>query len=82
MLPYAVRLFPYMQAVRFLTDYLNGDTYYQTQYAEHNYVRALAQYRLYQEVGKAVPEMQAFISKEIDKVYSPWGTQGSTERKI
>ena len=82
MLTYAVRLFPYMQAVRFLTDYLNGDTYYQTQYAEHNYVRTLAQYRLYQEVGKAVPEMQAFISKEIDKVYSPWGTQGSTERKI
>lgn len=27
-LPYAAKLFPYMQAVRFLTDYINGDTYY------------------------------------------------------
>lgn len=29
-LPYAAKLFPYMQAVRFLADYLNGDTYYKT----------------------------------------------------
>ena len=64
MLPYAVRLFPYMQAVRFLTDYL--DSYYQIQYAEHNYVRTLAQYRLYQEVCKAEPEIQAFITEEIE----------------
>ena len=65
MLPYAVRLFPYMQAVRFLTDYLNGDSYYQTAYAEHNYVRTLAQYRLYQEVCKAEPEMCEFIKTQI-----------------
>jgi Ser/Thr protein kinase RdoA (MazF antagonist) len=66
MLPYAVRLFPYMQAVRFLTDYLNGDSYYQIQYAEHNYVRTLAQYRLYQEVCKAEPEMCEFIKTQIN----------------
>ncbi len=35
--------FAYMQAVRFLTDYLNGDTYFKTQYPEHNLVRAKAQ---------------------------------------
>lgn len=28
MLPWAAQLFPYMQSVRFLTDYINGDTYY------------------------------------------------------
>ena len=66
MLPYAVRLFPYMQAVRFLTDYLNGDSYYRTAYAEHNYVRTLAQYRLYQEVSKAEPEMCEFIKTQIN----------------
>ena len=27
-LPYAAALFPYMQCVRFLADYINGDTYY------------------------------------------------------
>ena len=66
MLPYAARLFPYMQAVRFLTDYLNGDSYYQTQYAEHNYVRTLAQYKLYQEASKAEPEMCEFIKTQIN----------------
>jgi hypothetical protein len=29
----------YMQAVRFLTDYLNGDTYYKTNYPEQNLFR-------------------------------------------
>ena len=65
MLPYAVKLFPYMQAVRFLTDYINGDTYYQIKYPEHNYVRTLAQYKLYQEVKKAEPEMKAYIASLI-----------------
>ncbi len=62
MLPYAVKLFPYMQAVRFLADYINGDTYYQIKYPEHNYVRTLAQYKLYTEAKAAVPEMQAYIA--------------------
>ena len=46
MLPYAARLFPYMQAVRFLTDYINGDVYYKTAYPEHNLVRTRAQLAL------------------------------------
>lgn len=29
-LPYAAALFPYMQCVRFLADYINGDTYYKS----------------------------------------------------
>jgi Ser/Thr protein kinase RdoA (MazF antagonist) len=31
-LPYAAALFPYMQCVRFLADYINGDTYYKIKY--------------------------------------------------
>lgn len=46
MLPYAARLFPYMQAVRFLADYINGDTYYKTAYPDHNLVRTRAQLAL------------------------------------
>mgnify|MGYP000006696714 FL=1 len=61
MLPYAVTLFPYMQAVRFLADYINGDTYYQIRYPEHNYVRTLAQYRLYEEAKAAVPAMKEYM---------------------
>jgi len=49
-LPYAVALFPYMQCVRFLTDYLNGDVYYKTQYATHNKVRAYNQFTYFKQV--------------------------------
>ena len=61
MLPYAATLFPYMQAVRFLADYINGDTYYKTKYEGHNLVRTKAQYKLYLEAKAAVPEMKAYI---------------------
>ncbi|HEX7367738.1 MAG TPA: aminoglycoside phosphotransferase family protein [Pelobium sp.] len=47
---YAVFLFPYMQAVRFLTDYLQGDAYYKTAYPEHNLVRTKAQFKLFKEL--------------------------------
>ena len=50
LLPYAARLFPYMQAVRFFADYINGDTYYKIKYPEHNMVRTRAQWRLFEEV--------------------------------
>lgn len=36
----------YMQALRFLTDYLNNDIYYGAKYPEHNLVRAQNQLRL------------------------------------
>ena len=45
-LPYAAERFAYMQTVRFLTDYLNGDTYYRTAYPDHNLIRARAQFKL------------------------------------
>lgn len=60
-LPYAATLFPYMQAVRFLADYINGDTYYHTQYKEHNLVRTRAQYKLYTSAKAAVPAMKEYI---------------------
>lgn len=47
-LPYAAKLFPYMQTVRFLADYINGDTYYKIQYPEHNLVRTKAQWKLFE----------------------------------
>jgi hypothetical protein len=40
------------QAMRFLTDYLNGDTYYKIAYPLHNLVRTKAQVR-YLEVLEA-----------------------------
>lgn len=51
-LPYAAERFAYMQAVRFLIDYLNGDTYYHIAYQEHNLVRARAQFKLLQSIER------------------------------
>jgi hypothetical protein len=43
---YSGKFMIYMQAVRFLADYLNGDIYYTTSYFEHNLVRTQNQLRL------------------------------------
>ncbi len=62
-LPYAVALFPFMQCVRFLTDYINGDVYFKTKYAEHNYVRSRNQLLLYRDVCRHDQMMNEFIKK-------------------
>ncbi len=46
MLVQSCRLLTYLMAIRFLTDYLNGDIYYKTAYPKHNLVRAVNQYHL------------------------------------
>jgi thiamine kinase-like enzyme len=43
---YAGIIMIYMQALRFLSDYLNGDIYYKTEYSEQNFNRALNQFIL------------------------------------
>ena len=64
-LPYAAALFPYMQAVRFLTDYINGDTYYKIKYPDHNLVRTRNQFKLLQSVEAHTPEMKEFIAGKL-----------------
>ena len=62
-LPYAAERFAYMQAIRFLADYLNGDTYYKIQYPEHNLVRTRAQFKLLQSIDQHLDEMKAVVDK-------------------
>jgi Ser/Thr protein kinase RdoA (MazF antagonist) len=61
LLPYGCTRMSFMQAVRFYVDYLNGDTYYQIAYPEHNLVRTKAQIRLFVEQENAKPQMQQII---------------------
>ena len=60
-LPYAACLFPFMQAVRFFADYINGDTYYKIKYPEHNLVRTRNQMALYRSALAKVPQMKAWL---------------------
>ena len=61
-LPYGAQRFAFMQAVRFLADYINGDTYYKVRYPEHNLVRTKAQWRLFESITEHLGEMKAFIA--------------------
>lgn len=45
-LPYGALYIIYEQAMRFLMDYINGDTYYKIAYPEHNLVRTRNQMKL------------------------------------
>ena len=62
-LPYGAKLLTYMQTVRFLTDYLNGDTYYKIKSAEHNWERTLAQFTLLKSIEAHEAEMKEFINE-------------------
>lgn len=62
-LPYAVALFPFMQSVRFLWDYLGGDHYWKCKYPQHNLDRARNQMRLYQCVREHDDMMREYIKE-------------------
>ncbi|MBQ3233733.1 MAG: aminoglycoside phosphotransferase family protein [Alistipes sp.] len=50
------------QVLRFLMDYIDGDTYYKTAYPTHNLVRTRAQYRLLQSMEEQYDEMLKIIN--------------------
>ena len=66
-LPYAVALFPFMQCVRFLTDYINGDTYYKIKYPAHNLDRTRNQLALYHDVRHHETMMKSFIQQLLSR---------------
>ena len=51
--------------MRFLTDYLSGDTYFRTEYAEHNLVRCRTQLKMLAEMEEKLPEMRAAVEAGI-----------------
>lgn len=48
--------------VRFLTDYLQGDTYFKTHYSDHNVVRAKTQFKLVEDMESLFEQMQNVIT--------------------
>ncbi|MDH6306670.1 Ser/Thr protein kinase RdoA (MazF antagonist) [Parabacteroides sp. PF5-5] len=65
MLPYGGRLLTYMQTVRFLTDYINGDTYYKIHHPMHNLQRTKAQFKLLRSLEEHAEEMDNFMKSYI-----------------
>ena len=55
----------YMQALRFLTDYINNDIYYGAKYELHNFIRAGNQITLLKSMEDKKEVLQAIILKEL-----------------
>lgn len=52
-LPLGAKTMIFIMALRFLTDYLNGDIYYKTTYTEHNFDRAKNQFKLLESFSES-----------------------------
>ncbi len=58
-----VLLLPYMQTVRFLTDYIQGDTYYKIHFPGHNLQRTLAQMQLLKKLEQNYSILEGIINE-------------------
>lgn len=57
----------YMQGIRFLTDYLNGDVYYPIKYPEHNLDRTRNQMVLLQDLYAKEEALRGIIAEALSK---------------
>ena len=55
------KLITFLMGIRFLTDYLNGDTYYKVHRADHNLDRCRVQFRLLESIEAHESAMVKFI---------------------
>lgn len=53
-LPLGAKTMTFIMALRFLTDYLNGNIYYKTKYPEHNLDRSKNQFKLIQSFSEKI----------------------------
>lgn len=63
LLPLGAKIITLELAVRFLTDYLESDHYFKTQYPDHNLVRARAQLKLVEDMESKWYQMQKIIER-------------------
>ncbi|MDB6092785.1 MAG: aminoglycoside phosphotransferase [Verrucomicrobia bacterium] len=62
-LGFAGKLMTYENGVRFLTDYLQGDTYYKIKHPRHNLERTRTQFALVRSIEEKTAEMTAIIEQ-------------------
>ncbi|MBQ4091642.1 MAG: mucin desulfatase, partial [Clostridia bacterium] len=64
-LPMGAMILTYETGIRFLSDYLDGDVYFRTEYPNHNLDRARNQFKLVADMESKMTEMQAIVEKYI-----------------
>jgi Ser/Thr protein kinase RdoA (MazF antagonist) len=65
-LPIGAYLMTIECGIRFLTDYLLGDTYFRIGYPEHNLVRARDQFALVKDMEKKEKQLQAIVHQKTE----------------
>jgi Ser/Thr protein kinase RdoA (MazF antagonist) len=61
LLPFAGKLITFEIGLRFLTDWLEGDTYFKIKRPTHNLDRARTQFKLVESIEAQLPAMQALV---------------------
>ena len=61
LLAFSSKLLTYELVIRFLDDYLAGDTYFKTDYLDHNLVRARNQMKICQDIDLKMAEMNKIV---------------------
>lgn len=59
----SIKILTYELTIRFLTDYINGDTYFKIKYKEHNADRFKNQYTLLNDIDKKLDEINKYVIK-------------------
>jgi len=59
----SIKVLTYELALRFLTDYINGDTYFKIKYKKHNADRFMNQYILLKDIDSNVDEINKYVKK-------------------
>ncbi|NVO20682.1 MAG: aminoglycoside phosphotransferase family protein [Bacteroidetes bacterium] len=69
-LSFSSRFMTFIIGIRFLTDFLDGDPYFRTNYPDHNLIRARVQFRLIQCMEKQAVEMEQIVKEALSKCKS------------
>ena len=63
LLPEGAKMMTIECGMRFLADYIDGDTYFKTAYPEHNLVRCHTQFKLVEEMEEHWDELKAIVKE-------------------
>ena len=63
LLPFSVKLMTYECGIRFLADYINGDTYFKIHKPSHNLDRARNQFKLVADMEAKMDDMAKVVAK-------------------
>lgn len=65
LLPFSAKLLTYECGMRFLGDYLNGDTYFKIHRPNHNLDRARTQFKLVADIEQKLDKMKKIVEKYV-----------------